>query len=431
MTPAEATARQAEQAILGNAMLATTLDLSALEKLNPDQFGDNRHSIIWTAILGELRSGETDAPSLAVIERLKTGGNLELAGGFDYVSNFSQWFIERKLPSLSESLELVAKSAKLRRIGSLAKATADAADGFGQSTASSLAYLRQALDDVDQDSGAGVKNALSSLMDDLSDTFRRGIKTKTPLDDKVELAPGRLYVLGGRPGHGKTTLAIQLAVSVLTANRDAHVFMASSEMTEPELSLKALCCLDGQDHITPLRNVTDGQLTASIQGAVGMYAQILERLHLKTTISMDEISSEAHQLHRSNKLTMLVVDYLSAMQPPGGITYETRTREVGATSGACKMLAQNLDCVVLAASQLRRPTKDTVRPTLRELRDSGEVEQWADSVLLLHRPDHLEDGSIAELLIAKNRWGELGSLELVPDLGNHRFGWRSPRQDDE
>ena len=350
MTPAEATARQAEQAILGNAMLATTLDLSALEKLNPDQFGDNRHSIIWTAILGELRSGETDAPSLAVIERLKTGGNLELAGGFDYVSNFSQWFIERKLPSLSESLELVAKSAKLRRIGSLAKATADAADGFGQSTASSLAYLRQALDDVDQDSNpSGVKTALSSLMDDLADTFRSGIKTKTPLDHKVELTPGRLYVLGGRPGHGKTTLAIQLAVSVLAANDDAHAFMVSCEMSEPEMSLKALCCLDGQDHITPLRNVTDGQLTASIQGAVGMYAHILERLHLKATTSMDEISSEAHQLHRSNKLTMLVVDYLSAMQPPGGITYETRTREVGATSRACKMLAQNLDCVVLAA----------------------------------------------------------------------------------
>ena len=428
MTPAEATARQAELSAIGSAMLATKLDLQRLERVKPDQFCDNRHSMIWCAVLDELRSGQEDAPALAIIERLKTSGDLELAGGFEYVNSFGMWATQRKLTPLDESLELVQKSAKFRNIANIARAAADAADGFEQSTISSLSSLRQALEAVDQQQDVGVKTALYSLIEDLSDTFRSGIKTQTPLDHRVDLTPGRLYVLGGRPGHGKTTLAIQLACSVLAANKGAHAFMASCEMTEPEMSLKAICCLDGRDHITPLREAKTGEVGESLRGAVGMYAHILERLHLKASRSMDEITSEAHKLQRQNKLTLLVVDYLSAMQPPGGITYETRTREVGATSRACKMIAQNLDCVVLAASQLRRPTKDTVKPTLRELRDSGEVEQDADGVFLLHRPDHLEDDSVAELLVAKNRWGELGSIELVPDLANHRFGWRSARE---
>jgi replicative DNA helicase len=81
--------------------------------------------------------------------------------------------------------------------------------------------------------------------------------------------------------------------------------------------------------------------------------------------------------------------------------------------------------VVLAASQLNRASKDSALPTLRGLRDSGVVEQAADGCLLLHRPDHDDPEATAQLLIAKNRWGELGALDLVPDLQNHRFGWRS------
>ena len=98
-------------------------------------------------------------------------------------------------------------------------------------------------------------------------------------------------------------------------------------------------------------------------------------------------------------------------------------QRLGYPASTAEALAQNLDCIVLAASQLNRASKDSAVPTLRALRDSGEVEQDADGVALLHRPDHDDDNATAQLLIAKNRWGELASIELVPDLANHRFGW--------
>ena len=90
-------------------------------------------------------------------------------------------------------------------------------------------------------------------------------------------------------------------------------------------------------------------------------------------------------------------------------------------------MAQRLRCVVLAASQLNRAAKASIKPQAHHLRDSGCIEQDADGILLLYRPDHEDKEATAQLLLAKNRWGELGAIDVVPDLGNHRFGWSSNR----
>ena len=424
MTPTEATARQAELSLLAQLMLATTIKPETVEALTAEQFADARQQTIWRHIGAEIRSGADDAPSLAIIERLQQAGELDLAGGFDYVESFGQWYSDRQHSPILHCVEVVLNCARLRRIAATAKAAADAAEGFAEGSEAALVELRQALDAAERGAEGGTRTAFDALTYDLAGTFRDGVATQTPLDLKMPMAPGRMYVLGGRPGHGKTTLALQLAASMLVADEAAQVMFASCEMSEPELSLKALCSIEARDFIGPLRAMGAAAMEP-VQMAVVHNAPILQRLHLKPTRSMDAVTAEAHRLHRSHPLTCVVVDYLSAMDPPGGGTFDTRTREVGAVSRACKALAQSLDCVVLAASQLNRANKDSALPTLRHLRDSGEVEQDADGVMLLHRPDHDDAEAPAQLLIAKNRWGELCTLDLLADLKNHRFGWRA------
>lgn len=423
MTPNEANARQAELGLLGALMLATKIDPAITEQLTSDDFSDARHAAIWRAICEEVRNGGGDAPSLVVIDWLRKSGDLELAGGIEYVDSFNSHTLGRNYGSAAQCAESVKQCARLRRIAASAKAAADAADGYGVGSAAALIDLQRSLADLTNDSKSETVTAWHALTFDLASTFRPGIRTATPLDQYMPLCPGRMFVIGGRPGHGKTTLTLQVALCMLKANPDAQALVASCEMTEPELSLKALCCLEGRNFIDQLRTHKDQGLLA-VAHAVEHHAATLQRLHLKPTRSIDSVTTEAHRLHRQNPLACVVVDYLSAMDPPGGGNHDTRTREVGAVSRACKTLAQTLDCVVLAASQLNRANKDSALPTLRHLRDSGEVEQDADGVALLHRPDHEDNEAGAQLLIAKNRWGELATIDLEPDLANHRFRWR-------
>jgi len=426
-TPNEATAKQAELGLLAGLMLATKIEPSLLEKLTTKDFDDSRHSAIWLAISEEVRANGGDAPALVVVDRLKQAGRLETAGGFEYIMSFGDWSYGRTLGSTEQNAKVVKNCARLRRIARAAKDAIDSAEGMGKRSEVALGALSKAIEEAQESDEKKSTTAFDSLIHELADTFRSGIKTRTPLDRRMPLTPGRLFVIGGRPGHGKTTLTLQLAAAILRANEEAKILVASCEMTEPELALKVLSALDGRDFVSGFRD-GDADPVTPAQLAATDHHSVLSRLFLRRTRSTDAVIAEAHRLHREGGLTAVVIDYLSAFDAPGGESFETRTREVGAVAGACKTLAQNLDVVVLAASQLNR--NNTELPSLRSLRDSGEIEQWADGCLLLHRPDvdETKEDQEARLLVAKNRWGELGSIPISPDLKRSRFLWMDKRQ---
>ena len=422
MNPSEANAYQAESALLANMMLATTIKTEELEGINPSDFLDERHGLIWSAISAEVRSGGTDAPSLVVVDRLQALGALETAGGFKYINSFGAWSIGHRLPSVEACAEIIKQAVVMRRLSNAAKALAFAADGHGGEPGAAVVVLKHAISRSEETEKTGAQSAWHALTFDLAGTFREHYRTLTPIDKALPLSPGRLYIIGGRTGHGKTTMAIQLALSMLRANPDLHALMASCEMTEPELSLKALCCLDGRDFISEVRSVGPASLV-NVQMAVAQHAPVLERLHIKRTRSMADITGEAHAIGRKYRLGCIVVDYVQAMVAMGSEA-ENRAIEVGRVSRACKELSMDLDCVVLAAAQLNRgAAKDGTKPMLSHFKDSGSIEQDADGCMLLHRPDHDSDEAAAQLIIAKSRWGEQSTLDLAPDLARHRFGW--------
>ena len=427
MTPAEATARQAELTLLSQSMFATTLDPQKIEAITPADFQNERHRAIWRAIVTEVREGGKDAPSLVVIDRLRQSGDLEIAGGAEYVESFGQYKTERILAGFDKAAASLLECAKLRKIGSIARQVADAADGWGDSSKTALESLRSALDTVEQDASVKIQPAYYALTNNLEEAFLPGLPTGTPLDRRMSLTPGRMYVIGGRPGDGKTTIALQIALHLLRKNPERISLFATCEMTEAELALKALCCLEGRDFITPLRKGEAGAMD-NVLLAVNTQATILNRLLIKPSRSIDDVCADAHKISRSAQIGCIVVDYLTSFSAPGGSKLETRTLEVGAVSNECKAMAQRLRCVVLAASQLNRAAKASIKPQAHHLRDSGCIEQDADGILLLYRPDHEDKEATAQLLLAKNRWGELGAIDVVPDLGNHRFGWSSNRE---
>jgi replicative DNA helicase len=426
-TPNEATARQAELGLLAGLMLATKVEASIFEKLTTKDFEDARHAAIWLAISEEVRENNEDAPSLVVVDRLKHAGRLELAGGFEYVMSFDQWALGRQIGSVEQNVKVVRNCARLRRIARAAQEAINSAEGMGKRSEIALGALSKAIEEAQETDEKKSRTAFDSLIHDLGDSFRAGLKTRTPLDQRAPLTPGRLCVIGGRPGHGKTTITLQLAAAILRANEGARILVASCEMTEPELALKVLSALDGRDFVGLFRSGDADPITLA-QLSATEHHDVLSRLHLRRTRSMDAVTSEAFRLHREGGLAAVVIDYLSAFDAPGSERFDTRSREVGAVAGACKTLAQNLDVVVLAASQLNR--NQTELPSLRSLRDSGEIEQWADSCLLLHRPDvdESKEDELARLIVAKNRWGELGHIPLVPDLKHSRFLWMDNRR---
>ncbi|QDP47542.1 MAG: putative ATP-dependent helicase [Prokaryotic dsDNA virus sp.] len=426
MTPAEATAKQAELNLLAAAMFATKIDPIKAEAIKPEDFQSEKHRAIWRAILTEIREGGEDAPTLVVIDRLRVSGDLESAGGASYVESFGDYSMNRVLAGFDKSSAALLECSKLRKIGSIARQVADAAEGWGDSSRTALEALKAALETVEKNASVKIRPAFYALTEELAEAFRPGLKTGTPLDRRMPITPGRMYVVGGRPGDGKTTITLQVALHILRHNPEAVIMFATCEMTEAELALKALCCLEGRDFIGPLRSGQPGAMQDVIMGA-NTQAPILERLLIKPTRSIDDVCADSHRLSRSHNLQCVVVDYLSAFSAPAGTRAENRTLEVGAVSRECKALAQRLGCVVLAASQLNRAAKASIKPQAHHLRDSGCIEQDSDAILLLYRPDHDDDEGKAQLLIAKNRWGELGSIEVLPDLKNHRFGWLSPR----
>ncbi len=266
-------------------------------------------------------------------------------------------------------------------------------------------------------------SALEGILNNARKSFAPGIRTGFKrLDDAVRMSPGRLIVLGARPGTGKTTLATQIAVQILKGYKYGKVFYCSVEMGPAEIGLKAISCIAKQNCITPYEEENEQGIT-HVESLVSLEQNVLSRLHVYYGMQLENIIEACDLLKKNSDdpLLMVVVDFITSVQPIG--EFATRSEAVGSVSKALKAMAKRLDVPVLCCAQLNRGTATAKAPSMKDLRDSGEIEQDADSVLLLHKPVDKE-GALAgkvEVIIDKNRFGTMDSLSLYPQLHHHRF----------
>ena len=234
------------------------------------------------------------------------------------------------------------------------------------------------------------------------------------LDDMTHgMKPGELHILAARPGQGKTILALQIGYQV--ASKSLAVLIFSLEMQARELISRLASCATG----TYYRNIQTGDLDGlqweNISGFVEKASSMNLHIDDRPGLSIDEIRSVARAHRNKHGINLVIVDYLQLASGTG----ESDVVRVGSVSKGLKEMAKELDCPVLALSQFNRGVEQRSdgRPKLSDLRSSGQIEQDADVVAMLHRIDE----HTTELIVEKNRHGRTGSVWLQPVFDRMRF----------
>ena len=244
------------------------------------------------------------------------------------------------------------------------------------------------------------------------------------------LEPGQLVILAARPSVGKSVAACNIAAHVAAAGKPA--LFLTLEMTKREIAARILAALSGVTVQAMRAGTNDAQHWAAMSAGVETFARWPLFLDDRAAVTVAYVRAKARRLQRSRGLELVVIDYLQLMTGKG----DNRAQEVGSISRGLKALAKELRVPIIALAQLNRGTENRTdrRPTLSDLRDSGEIEQDADIVAMLHRESMYRDApewaGLAELLIRKNRNGPTGEcvLELDGPLMQFRdYNGPSPR----
>lgn len=379
------------------------------------------HRLIWSAMRRAAEKGlPLDAVTLA--DQL-TPKQLEDVGGLAYIyglldgvprsANAAAYGQQVRDFSMRRKVDAaMAQVLQLARSGEVGGAE------LVERAETALAALRQA------QTGTAVispleraSSTLSALTDGPATARRRGVFSGLTSLDRLTFGwrPGQLIVIGARPASGKTALALQLAIAAGTIG---PVLFASLEMSVDELNLRELAARSGVPH----QVLDSGSLGESDLAAVQDAHRRLEAggVHVldQAAATLTQIRGAARRLvAQHGPLAAIVVDYLQLMRPDPGTRIENRTIEVGQFSMGLKRLARDLSVPVIALSQLSRESERRTekQPMLSDLRDSGSLEQDADTVLLLHRPGNYSAAVPADqalLHIAKHRNGPTGLVKL-------------------
>ncbi|MEO8101350.1 MAG: replicative DNA helicase [Betaproteobacteria bacterium] len=421
-------AMEAEAAVLAG-LLANNdaLDLIAGQLAEGDFYsGDNRY--IWRAITA-LIGGNKPADVIAVAEWLKDRDLLERIGGFDYLQDLERVGLPTNIRHYAN---LVHEKSVLRAIlmasmkmNELVYATE------GRSARQLLDEAQALLAAVDERSQRGVgtfrnlNEVLTELMLQLDEATKGdvniGVQTGFHQLDRLlnPLSPGQLIVVGARPAVGKTSFAVNVGMRVAMHDQ-RPVGMFSMEMTDIELAVRILAQATGmaagrfREHRL---NVGDWDL---INGALGKLSGAPFHVDETGGLSIQELTARARvQSKKVGGFGLLIVDYLQLARAEGRFD-GNRATELGVISSGLKRLAKELQCPVMALSQLNREAaKERKLPTIAELRDSGSIEADADTVLLLHREFVMSQKADVEfdalVIIGKQRNGGIGKIDLDYD----------------
>jgi len=418
---------EAEQSLLGGLML----DQRAWDQVADAVVGDDLyradHRLIFNAVAALVeRSQPPDA--VTVGEHLQRAGQLEAAGGMDYLARLTQ-----ETPSAANIrayARIVRDHALLRRlieIGGDIAASAHATEGL---TASEVVdRAEQAVFEIAERGsrrGSGfvsLKQILPKTIDRLdflshSTSEITGVSTGFVEMDRMTagLQRGELIIIAGRPSMGKSTLAVNIAEhAALGQKTPAAIF--SMEMSAEQLSFRMLSSI-GRIPQTRLRT---GKLHDEdwprVDSAVSMMSEAPIFIDDSGALTPTEVRARARRLKREHGLGLIVVDYLQLMQVSG--TTENRATEISEISRSLKALAKELDLPVIALSQLNRSVEQRTdkRPVMSDLRESGAIEQDADLIMFIYREEVYERDTprkgIADIIIAKQRNGPVGDIRLT------------------
>jgi replicative DNA helicase len=416
--------REAEEAVVGAVFINPEVYYDIAQFLNPDDFYIHRHKWIWETFTS-LHEQRIPIDLLTVADELDRRNQLNEIGGPAYLTS-----LVNQVPSSlnAESYGRIVEGYAIRR------KMINAANQIA-----SVAYNeRTSVDDVMSEAEKAVFNVserrlrhdlqpiasvLSDYYDRIDDLAKRpddivGVPTGFVDLDKMltGLQPSDLLIIAGRPGQGKTGFLLSIAKNASLTHKK-HVAIFSLEMSNEQVVQRLIAQETGIDSQRLRTGKLQEQEWPLFTHAIEVFGDTHIYLDDTPAITPLQLRTKCRRLHMEFGLDLIIVDYLQLM---GGDTRnDNRVQEVSYISRNLKILARELNVPVLAAAQLSRAVeqRSDKRPVLSDLRESGSLEQDADIVMFIYRPDQYEKDTVkqnvAEIIIAKHRNGPVGSVELV------------------
>ncbi|MBV7433094.1 replicative DNA helicase [Dermabacteraceae bacterium P13115] len=423
----------AEMSVLGGMMLSKDAIADVVERVRANDFYRPVHEMIYEAIIDLYGRGEP-ADLVTVSDELSKRGQLAQVGGGAYLADLIDM-----VPTAANAgfyADIVAERSTLRRlveagtrIVQLGYATdggeVDAAVNEAQAQVYAVTERNQSEDFVP------LGDVLDSTVDLIEATQNRGGQvTGIPtgfveFDELTQgLHGGQMVIFAGRPAMGKTTLGMDVLRSASIHNGMTSVIF-SLEMDRTEITMRLLSA----EAQVPMSRMRDGSMQdrdwQAVAKAMGRITNAPLFMDDSANMTLMEIRAKCRRLKQKHDLKLVVIDYLQLMS--SGKRVESRQQEVSEFSRALKLLAKEIDVPVVAISQLNRGNEQRTdkTPMMSDLRESGSIEQDADLIVLIHRPDYYEKESErageADLIVAKHRNGATKTIPVAFEGHYSRF----------
>ncbi len=423
--------RDAEMALLGCMLIDGEIASEVIDKLREADFYQESHKFILAA-MKKVFEGRKPVDLVTVSDALENEGSLEKAGGIMYLTELAQ--LTPSAANYKSYYEIVSRDSMNRRLIRASRKIIEASMKSGDEK-EALAFAEKSIYDISRQAERSallgmeegdiigeVLHKFEALQSD-PDSFR-GIPTGFKRLDKMThgLQPGALIVLAARPGMGKTSLAMNLVEhAALHAGKVCAVF--SLEMPRSEIIQRLICAYAN----VSMQKALSGELSAKEWKKLMLAGDQLKKSKIfvddSSRVTPGEILSKCRRLASTEgRLDLVMIDYIQLMSS-GDKKFEgsdNRTQEVADITRNLKIMAKELSVPVIALSQLRRI--QSKEPQLSDLRESGAIEQDADIVMFINRPEaiatkeEIDQGKVvkgaAELILAKHRAGEQGRVAL-------------------
>jgi len=416
---------EAEQAVLGGLLLAPDRFDLVDGRLHEDDFFARAHGAVFGAMCA-LRERGQPLDLLVLKEELERRGHLDLVGGNAGLAGLTE--VVPTGAHVEYYANIVRERAVLRRLIAVSTEIIQKATASTEPAVDVLEFAEQSVFDVATRGTSGEAESIAQVLKDTWEKIERfqsghGQLTGLPtgyyeLDERLTgLHSDELIIIAGRPSMGKSTFALNLLRHV-GVEENRPVVLYTLEMSAENIVQNLLCAMarvDGQR----MRKLTLSEEDRShLVRASDMLHQAPIWIDDTPAIPLTELRGKTRRLKARHDVQLCIVDYLQLMMASGLAQKRSREQEISEISRGLKALAKELQIPVIALSQLNRKAEGRTdnRPILSDLRESGAIEQDADVVMLLHRPDYYDENEApgqAEVIVAKQRNGPTGTVNLA------------------
>lgn len=422
-----------ESSLLGAMIYSPKIIEKVLDELKEENFYDKRHGILFKTINSmALNNCEIDIVTLA--NKLKDTKELEQIGGITYLTELSNLVFTTT--NIDEYIKIIKEKFQRRQI---IKLTHDLLVQASDSKEDILKIISNAENEMYKIVTNNVIDSMCSMNECVEDTLMKieervrqggGITGLTtgivPLNKRTGgLRKGELTIIAARPSMGKTAFALNLAES---ASRDGRVAIFSLEMPKEQLidrMLSKTCNIE-------LSKITNGILSDNEWNKIAIGSSELASKPIfiddAGLITVSQIKAKCRKLQMKHGLDAIFIDYMQLISNEKEDKKLGREQQISKISSSLKRLAKDLNVAVICLSQLSRAPEQRAdhRPMLSDLRESGSIEQDADTIMMLYRDEYYnkesEEKGVTECIIAKQRNGEVGTIKLAWMPKNQKFG---------